>query len=89
MEDGETGSFTTFLIWDEVTVRWEWYDDEDLSADGFFDIFVYRDGINITHDIPKYQFQWIEQEVKEYAGYEPPSRQRVSHALNAHFNKTY
>ena len=40
MEDGETGSFTTFLIWDEVTVRWEWYDDEDLSADGFFDIFV-------------------------------------------------
>ena len=41
------------------------------------------------YDLPKLHFQWIEQEVKEYAGYEPPSRQRVGRAINAHFNKTF
>ena len=89
MQDGETGAFITFLIWDEITVRWEWCEGDDWDADGFFDIFVYRDGINITYDIPKYQFKWIEQEVKEHAGYQAPSPQRVSQAINAHFNKTF
>ena len=31
----------------------------------------------------------FEKEVKEYAGYEPPSYQRVARAINAHFNKTF
>jgi hypothetical protein len=89
MYDEEEGEFTTFLIWDEVTVKWTWYEDEDCYADGHFDIFVFKDGVDITYDLPKLHYQWIEEEVKEYAGYEPPSRQRVGRAINAHFNKTF
>jgi len=89
MYDEEEGEFTTFLIWDEVTVKWTWYEDEDCHADGHFDIFVFKDGVDITYDLPKLHYQWIEEEVKEYAGYEPPSRQRVSRAINAHFNKSF
>jgi hypothetical protein len=35
------------------------------------------------------QFKWIEEEVKEQAGYEPPSRHHVASVLNGYFNKTF
>jgi hypothetical protein len=89
LTDGDEGEFTTFLIWDEVTVKWAWFEGEDHEMDGYFDIFVYKDGLDITYDIPKLNFKWIEQEVKEYAGYEPPSRQRVASVINGYFNKTF
>lgn len=89
MEDGDTGEFTTFLIWDEVTVKWTWYAGEDWDANGYFDIFVYQDNVNITYDIPKMHFKWLEEEVKEFAGYEPPSRQHIARSINAHFNKSF
>jgi hypothetical protein len=88
MEDGDTGEFTTYLLWDEVTVNWTWYDGDDWDADGHFDIYVYQDGVDITYDISKLQFQWLEQEVKERAGYTPPSKAQVYKsiaAFNSHF----
>jgi hypothetical protein len=88
MQDGETGEFTTYLIWDEITVNWTWYDGDDWDVDGHFDVYVYKDGVDITYDIPKLQFQWIEQEVKERAGYTPPSKAQVYKsiaAFNSHF----
>lgn len=88
MTDGETGTFTTFLVWDEVTVEWTWFDGEDWEADGFFDIFVYRDGQDITYDIPKTHFKWIEDEVKELTGYQPPTYAKIQQAIsvyNSHF----
>jgi hypothetical protein len=89
LTDGDEGEFITYLIWDEVTVKWAWFEGEDHEMDGYFDIFVYKDGLDITYDIPKLHFQWIEEEVKKQAGYEPPSRQRVSSAINGYFNKTF
>ena len=88
MQDGETGTFTTFLVWDEVTVEWTWFDGEDWEAEGFFDIFVYRDGQDITYDIPKTHFKWIEDEVKELTGYQPPTHAKIQQAIsvyNSHF----
>jgi hypothetical protein len=89
MQDGDTGKFTTYLIWDEVTVNWTWCEGEDWDADGYFDIFVFKDGIDVTYDIPKMHFKWLEEEVKEFAGYEPPSRQQIARSINAHFNKSF
>jgi hypothetical protein len=89
MQDGDTGKFITYLIWDEVTVDWTWYEGDDWDIDGYFDIYVYKDGINVTYDIPKKHLQWIEEEVKEYSGYMPPTRQRIASAINGHFNKTF
>jgi len=59
LTDGDEGEFTTFLIWDEVTVKWAWFEGEDHEMDGYFDIFVYKDGLDITYDIPKMQFKWM------------------------------
>ena len=89
MQDGDTGKFITYLIWDEVSVDWTWYEGDDWDIDGYFDIYVYKDGINVTYDIPKKHLQWIEEEVKEYSGYMPPTRQRVASAINGYFNKTF
>jgi len=89
LNDGDNGEFTTYLIWDEVHVEWTWCEGDDWECDGFFDIFVSKDGIDITYDLPKMHFQWIEQEVKEIAGYMPPSRQRVAQAINGYLNKTF
>jgi len=89
LDDGDEGEFITYLIWDEVTVKWAWFEGDDWETDGYFDIFVYKDGLDITYDIPKLHFKWIEEEVKEQAGYEPPSHQRVANAINGYFNKTF
>lgn len=83
------GTFTTHIKGDEYQVQWSWYEGDDWDADGFFDIFVSKDGIDVTYDISKLYFQWIEQEVKEESGYTPPSRQRVARAINGYFNKTF
>ena len=88
MQDGDTGEFTTYLLWDEVTVKWTWYEGDDWDADGYFDIFVYQDAVNITYDIPKQHFEWIETEVKEYAGYTTPTKAQVFKSIaayNSHF----
>jgi hypothetical protein len=89
LNDGDEGEFITYIIWDEVTVQWSWIEPEDYEMDGCFDIFVFKDGLDITYDIPKLHFKWIEAEVKKYAGYEPPSHQRVASVINSHFNKTF
>jgi hypothetical protein len=89
LTDGDEGEFITFLIWDEVTVKWAWFEGEDHEMDGYFDIFVYKDGVDITYDIPKLNFKWIEEEVKKQAGYEPPSRHHVASVINGYFNKTF
>jgi hypothetical protein len=89
LNDGDEGEFITYIIWDEVTVQWSWIEPEDYEMDGCFDIFVFKDGLDITYDIPKLHFKWIEAEVKEYAGYEPPSHQRVASVINSYFNKTF
>jgi hypothetical protein len=89
LTDGDEGEFTTFLIWDEVTVKWSWSEGDDWDMDGYFDIFVFKDGVDVTYDIPKLHYQWIEQEVKEYAGYEPPSRQRVAFVINGLANNIF
>jgi hypothetical protein len=89
LSDGDEGEFVTHILFDEVTVKWSWSEGEDWEADGYFDIFVYKDGLDITYDIPKRNFKWIEQEVKEYAGYEPPSHQRVASVINGYLNKTF
>ena len=64
LDDGDDGEFVTHVIWDEVTVKWSWSEPEDYEMDGYFDIFVFKDGLDITYDIPKLQFKWIEAEVK-------------------------
>jgi hypothetical protein len=89
MYDGEKGEFITFLIWDEVTVKWTWCAGDDWEVDGYFDIFVYKDGLDVTYDIPKRHFQWIEAQVKEYAGYEPPSAARVKYVMNGLANNIF
>jgi hypothetical protein len=89
LNDGNEGEFITYIIWDEVTVQWSWVEPEDYEMDGYFDIFVFKDGLDITYDIPKLHFKWIEKEVKEYAGYEPPSHQCVASVINGYFNKTF
>ena len=89
LNDGDEGEFITYIIWDEVTVQWSWVEPEDYEMDGYFDIFVFKDGLDITYDIPKLHYKWIEKEVKEYAGYEPPNHQRVASVINGYFNKTF
>ena len=89
LDDGDEGEFITYVIWDEVTVKWSWFEPEDYEMDGYFDIFVFKDGLDITYDIPKLQFKWIEEEVKKYAGYEPPSHQRVASVINGLANNSF
>lgn len=88
LNDGDTGEFTTWLVWDEVTVKWTWYEGDDWEADGYFDFYVYQDGVDVTYDISKDRYNWILAEIKERAGYEAPTHQ-VSRSINAHFNKTF
>lgn len=89
LNDGDEGEFITHFIWDEVTVKWSWSAPEDYEVDGYFDIFVFKDGLDITYDIPKLQFKWIEAEVKKYAGYEPPSHKRVASIINRLANNSF
>ena len=89
LDDGDEGEFITYLIWDEVTVKWSWSEGDDWETDGYFDIFVYKDGLDVTYDIPKMHFQWIEAQVKEYAGYEPPSVARVKYVMNGLANNIF
>jgi len=89
LDDGDEGEFITHVIWDEVTVKWSWSAPEDYEMDGYFDIFVFKDGLDITYDIPKLQFKWIEAEVKKYAGYEPPSHKRVAAIINGLANNSF
>lgn len=89
LDDGNEGEFITYLIWDEVTVKWSWFEGDDWETDGYFDIFVFKNGLDITYDIPKFNFKWIEEEVKKQAGYELPSRHHVASVINGYFNKTF
>ena len=89
LDDGDEGEFITYVIWDEVTVKWSWSEPEDYEMDGYFDIFVFKDELDITYDIPKLQFKWIEAEVKKYAGYEPPSHKRVASIINGLANNSF
>lgn len=88
--DGEEGEFCEWIdSVGEVTVQWTWCAGDDWELDGFFDIFVFQGKNEITYDIPKDELVWLEEQVPLYAGYEPPSRQRVSQVINAHFNKSF
>ncbi len=89
LDDGDEGEFITYVIWDEVTVKWSWSEPEDYEIDGYFDIFVFKDGLDITYDISKLHYKWIEAEVKKYAGYEPPSHQRVASVINSLANNSF
>ena len=89
LDDGDDGEFVTHVIWDEVTVKWSWSEPEDYEMDGYFDIFVFKDGLDITYDISKLHYKWIEAEVKKYAGYEPPSQQRVASVINGLANNSF
>ena len=90
MYDSEIGEFCEWIdSAGEVTVCWTWCEGDDWDTDGYFDVFVFRGKADITYDIPKDELVWLEKQVPIYAGYEPPSRQRVSWAINAHFNKTF
>ena len=88
--DGEEGEFCEWIdSVGEVTVCWIWCEGDDWDCDGEFDVFVFQGKNDITYDIPKAELNWLEKQVPIYAGYEPPSRQRVDRAINGHFNKTF
>lgn len=90
LHDGEEGRFSEYIDWiGEVTVHWIWCEGDDWEADGYFDFFVFDAGIDITYDISATEYKWLEKQIPTYAGYEPPSRQRVSQAVNGYFNKSF
>jgi len=90
LHDGEEGEFCEFIdSIGEVRVCWTWCEGDDWDADGYFDVFVFEGKNDITYDIPKAELNWLEKQVPIYAGYEPPSRQRVARAINGYLNKTF
>lgn len=90
MEDGETGIFEEYLNrLGNVMVSWTWWDGDDWDADGYYDLTVKQDNIEITNDLTKAEYNYLLQCTKEHSQYEPPSFQRVGKSINAHFNKTF
>lgn len=89
MFDEETGIFDEYLNrFGEVKVEWVWFEGDDWDLSGEFDLTVTQDGVDISNDLTKAEYNYLLQCTKEHTDYEPDTKRSArvySLLLNNHF----
>jgi hypothetical protein len=85
----ETGTFEEHLNrLGVVDVEWYWCEGDDWELSGYFDLTVTYEGLDVTNDLTKAEYNYLLQCTKEHTDYEPDHKRAArvySSLLNNHF----